>query len=212
MRLNPKEEFMEFPSFEEIKKGILEYEKHIPKDQIYKLATHMVDDFWGKYDEMSIGLGILLLTWNKSLYIEGKVDFDDLENCIERNIILIEKFRKRNITSLDYRDDEEIKKLFIEFYQVLRNLITEGRIKRSPAAVSRMLNLLAPDFFPLWNKKIAEGYKFNYENNPEENYLRFCYLNKELVTMLEGKFHTSQKTILKGIDEYNYSKFTKEWI
>jgi len=203
---------MEISNVEEIKKGILEYEKHIPKDQIYKLATHIVDEFWGKYDEMSIGLGILLMTWNKSLYIEGKVDFDNLENCIERNFTLIENFRERNISSLDSKDDEEIKKLFMDFYQVLRTLITEGRIKRSPAAVSRILNLLAPDFFPLWNKKIAEGYKFNYENNPEENYLKFCYLNKELVAVLEGKFDTSKKNILKRIDEYNYSKFTKRWI
>ncbi len=203
---------MGFPSVEEIKKGILEYKKHIPRDQIYKLATHIVDEFWGKYDEMSIGLGILLMTWNKSLYIEGKVDFDDLENCIERNFMLIEKFRERNISSLDSKDDEEIKKLFLDFYQVLRNLITEGRIKRSPAAVSRILNLFAPDFFPLWNKKIAEGYKFNYENNPEEEYLKFCYLNKKLVGMLEGKLDTPQKNILKRIDEYNYSKFTKRWV
>ena len=88
--------------------------------------------------------------------------------------------------------------------------LKNGEERKSQVSAAKILQVLAPNFFPLWDNKIAKEYRCSYENNPEEKYLEFCYLNKEIVSGLERKIKKPGKTILKIIDEYNYSKFTKD--
>jgi hypothetical protein len=78
-------------------------------------------------------------------------------------------------------------------------------------AVAKTLHLLAPAFFPLWDDAIAKAYGCYYSEAPAEAYIRFCRIIRGLATSLVGVV-SGPKTLLKQIDEYNYAKFTQEWI
>jgi len=85
-------------------------------------------------------------------------------------------------------------------------------IKRSPVAVSKALHLLAPNFFPLWDDKISRAYGCYYDVNPAEKYVSFCKSTKTIADKVKDYIIRSDKTLIKLIDEYNYSKYTQRWI
>jgi hypothetical protein len=160
---------------------------------------------------MADGLGVLLLTWNQAFYRYGLFSFDKLERCINRNRTVIASFRSRNILDLHKTDMRTIRRLFTQFLNALA--ISAGAKKgiRSPVAAAKALHLMAPQFFPLWDDKIARAYKCYYSITPAEKYLKF--MEKTLAfAKAVGKRHaraTSAKSLVKLIDEYNYAKYTK---
>jgi hypothetical protein len=203
---------MSTPSYEEFLKGCSEFEKNEKRDAMYKVATFLVSKFWGKYSDIADGLGVLLLTWNNAFYRYGIFNFDKLEKILIKNFKKIENFRKRDIFSLSDRDEIDIKQLFNEFLNALQ--IDSGKKKgvKSPVAVAKVLHILAPSFFPLWDDKIARGYGCYYNNHPAEKYFSFCIIIKDIAVKVKNYINKSDKTLIKLIDEYNYSKYTKKWI
>lgn len=197
----------------EFQKGVKAFQESEPRDAMYKTATFLVNHFWGKPKNMADGMGTLLLTWNQAFYRYGSFDFGCLENVIENNICDIEKLRNRDIQSLDTADEPVIKELFCDFLVAIR--IKEGRKKdcKSPVAVAKALHLLAPNFFPLWDDKIARAYGCYYKNDPEQKYLDFAFKMKTLSLQFQNHIPAcTNKTFLKLIDEYNYAKYTKKWV
>jgi len=201
---------MNIPSPEEFRKGCEEFEKHEKRDAMYKVATFLVSHFWGKPSDMANGLGVLLLTWNQAFYRYGIFNFDKLEKAIIDNLQKIESFRNRNIFSLSPSDENDIKDLFAIFLKALQidaRGSTRTRGRRSPVAVAKALHLLAPNFFPLWDNKIARAYGYSYKNNPAEKYFSFCLKMKEMAEKIQDCLpNPDDRSILKRIDEYNYSK------
>jgi len=203
------------PTKEEFIKGIEEFEKHEKRDAMYKVATFLISHFWGKASDMADGLGVLLLTWNQAFYRYGNLEFNKLEECIKNNLEKLERFRNRDITTLSESDESDIKSIFTEFLESLR--IASGNMegRKSPVAVAKALHLLAPNFFPLWDDRIAKAYGCYYNNYPAEKYYQFMKLMKEFAEKVRGYIAPSNyqnKTLLKLIDEFNYSKYTKGWI
>ena len=203
------------PTKEEFIKGIEEFEKHENRDAMYKVATFLISHFWSKASDMADGLGVLLLTWNQAFYRYGNFDFDKLEECIKNNLEKLKKFKSRDITTLSKSDEPDMKSIFTEFMKSLQ--IASGNMegRKSPVAVAKALHLLAPNFFPLWDVRIAKVYGCYYNNYPAEKYIRFMKLMKEFVEKVRGYVVLSNyqnKTLLKLIDEFNYSKYTKGWI
>ena len=203
---------MDIPNQEEFFKGIKQYEEHEKRDAMYKVATFLISHFWGKTSDMADALGVLLLTWNQAFYRYGSIDFDKLEKCITKNLSKLESYRQRNISSLSDSDKEDIRVLFNEFLDALQIDSGKKGIRKSPVSVSKALHILAPDFFPLWDDKIAKAYSCYYNQDPEEQYLRFCEISKSMSEKIKHYPISSRKTILKLIDQYNYSKYTKKWI
>ena len=203
---------MNIPNHEEFFKGCEEFEKHEKRDAMYKVATFLVSHFWGKPSNMADGLGVLLLTWNQAFYRYGIFDFDKLEKSITDNLQKIESFRNRSILSLSISDEDNIKDLFAIFLEALQ--IYEGKIRgrKSPVPVAKTLHLLAPNFFPLWDDKIARAYGCYYNENPAEKYVSFCKITKTIADKIKNYINRSDKTLVKLIDEYNYSKYTQGWI
>ena len=202
----PKEEFI---------KGIEEFGRHEKRDAMYKIAILLVCRFWGNPAEMADGLGVLLLTWNQALYRYGSFDFDRLEECIRRNFQALSGFRKRNIVSLSEADEKSIQVLFNDFLEALQVASGKKQGVKSPVAVAKALHLLAPKFFPLWDAKIAKAYNCCYNRNPFKKYNQFMKLMKNFAKVVGSYVNLSyypKKSLLKLIDEYNYSKYTKEWI
>jgi hypothetical protein len=181
---------------------------------MYKTASFLVAHFWGKPAEMADSLGVLLLTWNQALYRYGSFDFDRLEQCITNNMSLLEKYSKRSILGYSSKDDREISHLFEEFLTALE--ISDGSKAgtQSPVATAKALHLLAPDYFPLWDDKIARAYGCYYSYDPSARYLAFMKLCKQIAATLQPAIdgQDTGKTLLKLIDEYNYAKYTKGWV
>lgn len=123
----------------------------------------------------------------------------------------MENFKNRDITSLSDSDEKYIITLFKEFLKALQINSEKMQGRTSPAAVSKALHLLAPDFFPIWDQKIAKAYRCNYYKNPEKKYLLFCRIVKTIADKVKGHIVPSEKTLIKLIDEYNFSKYTKGW-
>ena len=205
---------MDIPSYSDFKKGYEAFQLHERRDAMYKIAAFLVEHFWGSPSQMADGLGVLLLTWNQAFYRYGPFDFDLLEECISDNLPLLEMFRDRNILSHSPKDDRNIGHLFRQFLTALQIRLGKKEGTKSPVAAAKALHLLGPRFFPLWDAKIAQVYGCRYAHNPAGKYLSFLRKMKRLVQQLEpaAKDEGSPKTILKLIDEYNYARFTKEWI
>lgn len=202
----------EIPNREDFLEGCQQFEKHEKRDAMYKVATFLVSHFWGKPSDMTDGLGVLLLTWNQAFYRYGLFDFGKLEKCIADNLRQLERFRGRHISSFSVDDKDEIKNLFDEFLKALQ--IDSGKMKgrRSPVGVAKALHLLAPNFFPLWDDKIAKAYRCYYNTYPSGRYVSFCEIMKNMAEKVKDYINMSDKSVLKSLDEYNYSRYTQEWI
>jgi hypothetical protein len=180
---------------------------------MYKTATFLVQHFWGQPRDMADGMGVLLLTWNQAFYRYGSFDFALLEEALRANMAAIEELRPRNIQSLVEADEPTVRQLFLAFLDALR--IKEGKKKdcKRPVAVAKALHLLAPDFLPIWDDKIARAYACYYNLHPDQKYVAFTYEMQGLARQLQGHVPPSSgRTFLKLIDEYNYAKYTKHWI
>jgi len=97
-------------------------------------------------------------------------------------------------------------------YTQLGYLKSTKFIMKSPVAVAKALHILAPDFFPLWDKEISRCYECNYNMNPAEKYVLFCDKMQFIANKVKNYDVNSEKTLIKLIDEYNYSKCTQHWI
>lgn len=193
--------------------GYLAFQLRERRDAMYKTAVFLIDHFWGQPAEMADSLGVLLLTWNHAFYRYGLFDFDSLEACIARNQHHLQQYRQRDILSYLPGEDTAVAGLFAEFLNAL--MICEGKKAgvRSPVAVAKALHLLAPGFFPLWDDKIARAHGCAYGSRPTEKYTEFMHKMKQMAAELQPHIEVMPgKTLLKLIDEYNYARFTKEWI
>ncbi len=203
---------MFYPSKEEFIRGCQEFENNEKRDAMYKVATFLISHHWGDPENMANALGVLLLTWNQAFYRYGTLDFDYLEKAIIHKLPALNLFRARQISSLSHTDEKEINSLFIEFLDALRIKTKQGKIRRSPVSVAKTLHLLAPNFFPIWDDKIALAYQCQYYTEPSTKYYKFCLISQEFAKQVKNYITPSEKTLLKRIDEYNYSKYTKHWI
>jgi hypothetical protein len=80
--------------------------------------------------------------------------------------------------------------------------------------VAKSFNLLAPNFLPLWDSKIAPKYNCFYwfSESAGKKYFDFC---KKMQIMAENVRtyvpFPDDRSLLKRIDEFNYSKYTMHW-
>lgn len=218
--------------YEELLEGCRAFYEHEPRDAMYKVARVIVERFWGDTDMITNGLGVLLLTWNQAFYRYGSFDFNRLEECIKKWWTQIEKYRNRTIWSFAKEDENTVKNLFSDF------LLASARQKKyaeSPVSVAKILHVFAPEFFPLWDDEISKVYGcyWHLPRFSPEKYVEFIWKIREDADRVISSFmqkhnvdrskaeesiinsHPDQKYrrgILKMIDEYNYSKYTKKWI
>lgn len=136
-----------------------------------------------------------------------KTLFDSIKNSkISQAVEFITGPKKNSI-------EIRVSRLGFEEREKLYSLDKEMKIiKRSPVSVAKALHLLAPHFFPIWDDKISRAYGCYYSENPAEQYILFCRKMKTMEEKIEDYVTSSEKSVLKLIDEYNYSKHTKKWI
>ena len=203
---------LQIPGCDEFVRGVDAYEKNEHRGYLYFQALNHINQNWSNPKEMAQGIGLLLHGWHQGFYRFGNFDRSVLVECVERNLEIVNKFRNREISSLSNNDEIGIKELFDQFLDVLR-----GGNRRSPVAVAKSLNLLAPKFLPLWDRDIAFAYGYVWDGILTEftgtDYISFCWKMKEMAERVQGCLpNPDDRSVLKRIDEYNYSKYTKGWI
>jgi hypothetical protein len=82
-----------------------------------------------------------------------------------------------------------------------------------PVGAAKSLHLLAPKFFPLWDRKIAKHCRceLGRVGTNGVNYTAFFLITVTQVRALMASM-PEETNLLKRIDEYNYGKYTKGWM
>jgi hypothetical protein len=198
---------MYIPSHDEFIDGINAYEQRERRGPVYFEALRLIRDGWGDSGEMAEGIGRLLRSWHMGFYHFGMYDSGDLHGCISNHMSKVNAFRDRSIDSFGPEDEDAVALLFSEFTRALRG----GKSKKeSGTATAKALHLLAPGFMPLWDDRIS--FEYGYVFRSADGYTGFCGQMKELCAGVAAYVaQPDDRTVLKRVDEFNYSAFTKEW-
>lgn len=204
---------LEFPTEEQFAAGVRAFKDNECRADVYFRASTLISDQWGSPSGMASGVKILLDVWHLTFYRFGNFDVGLLTDCIKKHLERLGHFRGRAIENLTKGDHEEVAKLFDDFLDALR-----GGKRRSPVAVAKALHLFSPTFFPLWDSDIAIAYGswWVYSEFGSMEYLPFSWKMKRFVQHVTEwecvRNPVPTRSVLKLIDEYNYSRFTKSWI
>ena len=200
------------PTEEAFLAGIREYDRREQREAVYRTAALVVSRFWGEHAVVADAVAALLVSWNRAFYRFGMFEIAKLQRCIADNAEAIERFRRRDISSLAYEDEASIGRMFGEFIEASRIGSGSSRGRQSAVSAAKALHLLAPRFFPIWDRKIARIYGCHYGRDPIKAYWEFCHVTRDIAEATRQYSVQSDKTLVKLIDEYNYSKFAKGWI
>ena len=192
------------PTIQDIEAARLAFEANEPRDLFYRAATELVALALGGKTSLSVAeaLAVLLQTWNKMFYQYRRFDsrhFADIERLIRDHHSILITFRQRSIQSLNQEDESKVVRVFKAFEEVL-----------GPVGAAKCLHLLAPCFFPLWDRAIAAAYglPLRQKRRNAERYRRLMEIVKEQVQSFDGQ-QVIGRNPLKAIDEYNYCRHTK---
>jgi hypothetical protein len=196
------------PDYKEFCNGYEAYGKKERRGIVYFEVSSIISDHWGDPPTMARGISRLIRSWNRYY---ANFDLDKLIICIDKNFKRLEWFRNNNITSLSDDDGDSIKSLFNQFLDALKRVI-DGR--KSPVSVGKTLGLLNPNYFPIWDSNIAFKYDcFYLSDDADGPYFEFCKKMKLMAEHVKNYVpNPDDRSLLKRIDEYNYSKYTMHWI
>lgn len=183
------------------------FEGSEPRDLFYRAATELVGLALRGQTSLSVteALAVLLQTWNSAYYRFTPFDglhFSDLDRVVIQHEGELAILRCRSIESLSGEDETTVQKLFADYEAVL-----------GPVGAAKGLHLLAPRFFPLWDRAIAKTYglPLRARGKNAAQYRRFMEVTRRQYKELGGEQAIGQN-LLKALDEYNYCKYTKHWI
>jgi hypothetical protein len=195
-------------SYNDVKRGHEAFVKNEPRDLFYRAATELVHLAYRDSVDLTVAeaIAVLLQTWNGSYYRFHKIEkgkhFADVEDLLRVHLRILESCRDRSIDTLDNREETVIGDLFDAFESIL-----------GPVGAAKALHLLAPRFFPLWDRAIAKAYglPLRQAGFNRERYWAFMLKAEEQCRNLDREDQSIWNP-LKWIDEYNYSKYTKGWL
>lgn len=195
------------PTIHELEAARETFEGSEPRDLFYRAATELVGLALRGQTSLSVteALAVLLQTWNSAYYRFTPFDglhFSDLDRVVTRHEEELAILRGRSIGSFSFEDETTIQNLFADYEAVL-----------GPVGAAKALHLLAPRFFPLWDRAIAKNYGLPLRARGENpaRYRRFMEITRRQYEELGGE-QAIGLNLLKALDEYNYCKYTKNWI
>lgn len=183
------------------------FDENEPRDLFYRAAIELVDLALHGKTSLSVteALAVLLQTWNMAFYRFHpftKQHVCDIEQVFSADHVELGSFRQRSIDTFCEGDVTSVKGIFDHFEGVL-----------GPVGAAKSLHLLAPAFFPLWDRAIAKAYGIALQKagTNAAAYIRLMMISKRQVESFGGEAALGRNP-LKAVDEYNYCKFTKKWI
>ena len=193
-----------FEQLELARKLYVEYE---PRDLLYRAATELVALAIDRKTTLSVGesLAVLLQIWNSQYYRFHPFDsqhFHAIEQVVSAHRSLLDGFRFREITTMSATEVDPIAELFTAFELVL-----------GPVGAAKALHLLAPEFFPLWDREITKAYGI-YLAGTGQNAIQYLQFMTTVISQILNVCPSpgDRKGMLKRIDEFNYCRFTKDWL
>jgi hypothetical protein len=199
------------PDSREFSRLVEQYEdKYKELDRTYLTA---IKDFngiigsFGDYEVESI-LYPYLLRWGKMMRVLGYKGCSRISEKLREMEPQLDKFQKLTLSTIDLSQmSDKVEALYDE----LLNADWEsdkGRTKRvGPTATSKVLHIVAPNVFIMWDRKIRDYYGFK---DSGAEYVRFLANMKDwlenLSPRIEELSNKYQKSHTKIIDEYNWLK------
>jgi len=200
---------MYIPTESEFLGGIRLYDQRERRGPVYFEALRLIQEGWGDALAVADGIGRLLKSWHLNFYRFGMYAQDKLEDCLSENLAVLDAIHERSTASLGQEDEEMIRSLFGQFTTALRG--GKHGQRESTVATAKAMHLLAPDFLPLWDTSIASVYG----QLPmfAGNYVAFCWQMRDFAAATTAYIvKPDDRTLLKRVDEFNYSAYTTHWI
>jgi len=193
---------------DEVAKAREVFATHEPRDLFYRAATELVRLALEGNVCLSLteAIAVLLQTWNSSFYRYhqkfSNQHFTDLDRLVATHNGTLGAFRQRCMDTLVDSDEDAVLILFGDFEKLL-----------GPVGAAKCLHLLAPYFFPLWDRTIASAYDLplGRMGTNAKRYWEFMRKVRDQALALGPKLGDGTNP-LKAIDEYNYCKYTKGWM
>ncbi len=204
------------PTIQQLNRAREAFTEIEPRDFFYGTARRLVEssipqgymsEAPGDLGDLVSALMVLLQTWNVSYYrfkgrgsgFSATQHFDDVETLIKSHWSAIPAFRERTIADYSETDRKTIEAVFTEFEMVL-----------GPVGAAKCLHLLAPRFFPLWDRAIAQAYDLalGKRGTNADRYRHFMEITQRQCQHIGGE-EVLGRNPLKAIDEYNYCSITR---
>jgi hypothetical protein len=184
------------------------FEAKEPRYRFYRVAIDLIR--LGRLGETQITLGealaVLLQTWNVSYYRFWEQFSDrhlrELEELLAEQARPLTNYRERQIEELTDDDQEDVEALFEAFESVL-----------GTTGAAKALHLLAPRFFPLWDRPIATGTGCRHmrRGHNAPRYWQFMQIVRDQCERLGGEAAHGAE-LLKRLDEFYFCRYTRNWI
>lgn len=184
------------------------YQEREARDLFYRAAADLVDLAMRGATKLNLGeaLAVLLQSWNASYYRfrrdAAARHLDEIQALLDRHRDSLSLFRNRRLTHLRDADALRVQGLFTDFENVL-----------GPVGAAKVLHLLAPLTFPIWDRAIAKAYSLALGpagRNGGKYWQMMQMCRKQLSQLARRGFEDPNP--LKALDEYNYCHFTKGWL
>jgi hypothetical protein len=195
------------PTTQELHAACEVFQSQESREVFYRVAIELIDLAMRGVTSLRVAeaLAVLLQTWNQAFYRFHKFDpqhAGDLERILAFHQYTLAIFRQRSLQNLCDADRLSVISIFERFEEIL-----------GPVGAAKALHLLAPEFFPLWDRAIARAYGLPLQQRGRnaERYYRFMEMAQEQMRRLGGK-QAIGRNPLKALDEYNYCRYTKCWI
>ncbi|MDO8473136.1 MAG: hypothetical protein Q7T05_04885 [Dehalococcoidia bacterium] len=198
------------PVLSDLEKAHRVFLAHETRERYYREATRAVEIGFQNRSRSQVvnGLIVLLEKWNLRYYQTQRIDPRGRDHLVQLEQILNARWdrllevRHRNI--LTFRSTEGVTAMltFLAFEGVL------GAVGSAKA-----LHLLAPLFFPLWDRKIASksyGLPLNSDGMNGARYVGVMRAVKSQCGQIQGA--SQSLNLLKLIDELNMCRDSRNWL
>ena len=182
------------------------FEQYEPRDLFYRVARDLLERTLAGQSDFTLteAVAVVLLTWNRRFYIRKDTpDFDaqhvkDIDDLLAGYGDALAGYRARSIESLCENERAAIESMFDAFDRVL-----------GPVGAAKALHVLAPRFFALWDRPIAEGASIYLGKRGTNATLYWRWMRRTQRECQElGGEAVWGPGLLKRIDELNYCRFT----
>ena len=202
-----------YPDVKELETCVNNYEMEnkYPEEQIYKFCVQEFSKNFKNIQEAKEELikliKFFLINWGSMGVLLNRKD----KGGWERKVLDVltkehELFKKFTGVKIDECEIGKMKYEIEKCYGKLKEVL-------GPTGASKILHLINPEFFPMWDSKIREKSKIKNDSEAYHNFLskikKCFFLNRQINETLEKLSEKYGKSKLKIIDEYMWWKVWK---
>ncbi len=190
------------PTIRQLNRAHAEYERRETRGIVYRVSTELTELARRGTTTTSVteALVVLLQSWNARYYVSQhggrfpRAHVRRLERLLNRHAEALERYRDRPLEGVSPDDRADVEALFEQFEALL-----------GPVGAAKALHLLAPRFFPLWDRKIAAAKlcRLGRAGTNAPRYWRFMAVTRDECVALGGEARHGTD-LLKRLDEFNY--------